>query len=298
MKIVYATDGSEGAATAGRLLAGLPLPQEAQVTVLSAVPDSGWVEIPPSGADGSLSPTLPGAADEEERAARDTAERAADWLRERGISAAVRLRRGNAARALLDQAREDGAELVVVGAHGMSALERLLIGSVSERVARHAHCSVLVARSDVLRHAILAVDGSESADHAIQAFIRLPLPAGLEVTVMTVVSPIPMLPPPTAAGLDWEAVLETTERERRAEAQRLVDTARERLKVAGRESRVEIRSGTAAEELVAAARETGADLIAVGAENRSALGRLFLGSVSGRVLSHAPCSVLVARSGE
>ena len=47
--------------------------------------------------------------------------------------------------------------------------------------------------------------------------------------------------------------------------------------------------------MIALAREIGADLIVTGAANKSALGRLFLGSVSGRLLSHAPCSVLVFR---
>jgi hypothetical protein len=48
--------------------------------------------------------------------------------------------------------------------------------------------------------------------------------------------------------------------------------------------------------VIALAREIGADLIVTGAANKSALGRLFLGSVSGRLLSHAPCSVLIART--
>jgi nucleotide-binding universal stress UspA family protein len=60
----------------------------------------------------------------------------------------------------------------------------------------------------------------------------------------------------------------------------------------------QVRQGLSAEELTAAAQEVDADLIVVGAANRSALGRLFLGSVSGRVLTHARCSVLVARSQE
>src|SRR6185503_10139139 len=40
-----------------------------------------------------------------------------------------------------------GADLVVVGSHGRSGIERALLGSVAERVVRHAHVSVLVARS-------------------------------------------------------------------------------------------------------------------------------------------------------
>jgi nucleotide-binding universal stress UspA family protein len=86
------------------------------------------------------------------------------------------------------------------------------------------------------------------------------------------------------------------EEERRALAGRILAHARERLRSAGHPATGSIRCGDAAEEIIAAAREEKADLIVVGSANRSALGRLFLGSVSARVLSHAPCSVLIARA--
>jgi nucleotide-binding universal stress UspA family protein len=77
---------------------------------------------------------------------------------------------------------------------------------------------------------------------------------------------------------------------------RIARHAQERLRAGGRAAEVAVRCGAPADELIATAKETGADLIVVGAANRSALGRLFLGSVSGRLLSHAPCSVLIART--
>ncbi len=48
--------------------------------------------------------------------------------------------------AVLDEAKKWGAHLIVVGSHGRRGLERLLLGSVSEAVAMHAHCSVDVIR--------------------------------------------------------------------------------------------------------------------------------------------------------
>ncbi len=48
---------------------------------------------------------------------------------------------------LLEVARSVGADLVVVGSHGLSGLERLLVGSTAERVVREAGCSVEVART-------------------------------------------------------------------------------------------------------------------------------------------------------
>ncbi|MBX6765035.1 MAG: universal stress protein, partial [Rubrobacteraceae bacterium] len=43
-------------------------------------------------------------------------------------------------------AEEIGADLVVVGSRGLGGLRRTLMGSVSDSVVRHAHCSVLVVR--------------------------------------------------------------------------------------------------------------------------------------------------------
>lgn len=51
------------------------------------------------------------------------------------------------AHAILELAREVGADLIIVGNHGLSGMERLLLGSTSERIVREAKCSVEVARS-------------------------------------------------------------------------------------------------------------------------------------------------------
>jgi len=53
---------------------------------------------------------------------------------------------GDAADELCELAGEVGADLIIVGSHDLTGLERLLVGSVAERVVRHAGCSVEVAR--------------------------------------------------------------------------------------------------------------------------------------------------------
>lgn len=47
---------------------------------------------------------------------------------------------------LLEVAREMGAELIIVGSHGLTGIERLVLGSTSEKIVREAHCTVEVAR--------------------------------------------------------------------------------------------------------------------------------------------------------
>jgi hypothetical protein len=58
----------------------------------------------------------------------------------------VHARIGRAVEEILLLCREVGADLVFVGSHGLTGLERMLVGSVSERVVREAHCPVMVVR--------------------------------------------------------------------------------------------------------------------------------------------------------
>ena len=54
--------------------------------------------------------------------------------------------RGDPASQIVRYARESGADLIVMGTHGRTGLERLLMGSVAEKVMREAACSVLVVK--------------------------------------------------------------------------------------------------------------------------------------------------------
>lgn len=72
--------------------------------------------------------------------------KAADQLRSAGINVTTKVMRGDAKSAILDDAESWGADLIVMGSHGRRGLERFLVGSVSEAVLRHAHCSVEIVR--------------------------------------------------------------------------------------------------------------------------------------------------------
>jgi nucleotide-binding universal stress UspA family protein len=301
MKIVYATDGSECAGRAGALLAQLPLQAGVRVTVVTAVPEANWVATLPL--EGSITgaaailPQLAELAAEAEAAAQEIAERAAATLRERGAAVDVCVSRYAPAVSILDQAEKVHADLIVLGSHGMGAVERFLLGSVSERVARYAHCSVLVARGDRLRRAIVAIDGLESSERALDALARLPLLADQELTFVHVLRPDTVSPTLEPGGsLGGGALFDEYVDQHHVTGQQVVERALARAPLADNRGATRVRCGAPAEELIAAAQEIDADLIVVGAANKSALGRLFLGSVSGRVLTHAPCSVLVART--
>src|SRR5687768_8563673 len=64
---------------------------------------------------------------------------------------------------ILDKARDSGADLVVIGARGRGRVGEFVLGSVSHRVALHAHCSTLIVkeREGPVKRVVVAVEGQE-----------------------------------------------------------------------------------------------------------------------------------------
>lgn len=134
MKILLAYDGSDGAKRALDVLLAFARPADhvTAVGVAEGIPLFGYAG------------TLPSPEQEHERD-RLLAE-AESALTANNITVSLVPRAGDPASAILDMAEKDGADLIVLGTRGLGTAERWLIGSVSDKVLHHAHCSVLVAR--------------------------------------------------------------------------------------------------------------------------------------------------------
>jgi nucleotide-binding universal stress UspA family protein len=208
--------------------------------------------------------------------------------------------------AILDEAERWGADLIFVGTHGYNALERLWLGSVSRAVASHAKCSVEIARRRKARGAggksmrvLIAVDGSEFGDAAVEEIADRPWPPGSEARVISVIR-LPFTPSPETLALpdSYYSQLERSERERAGSAvnraiARLREGAVERGALLTLTSEVVV--GHPAETIIETAEKWGADLVALGSHGYRGFKRFLLGSVSYAVASHAPCSVEVVR---
>ena len=68
----------------------------------------------------------------------------------------VHVRIGKPADELLGLARDIGADLIIVGSKGLTGVERIVLGSVSEKVVREARCTVEVARLKTYEHVELS----------------------------------------------------------------------------------------------------------------------------------------------
>jgi len=78
--------------------------------------------------------------------AQAVADRTLTKLGAAGLALESRVRRGDPSHEIVEEAKSWGADLIVVGSHGRTGMQRLLLGSVAEQVVRHAPCSVEVVR--------------------------------------------------------------------------------------------------------------------------------------------------------
>ncbi len=203
---------------------------------------------------------------------------------------------------ILDYAREQQIDLIVLGTHGLSGLDRLLLGSVAERVLHHAPCPVLTiprfapdaaSTSPVrFRHIVSAVDFSPGSIHALELAWSLAKENDAELTLVHVLE---MLSPQDAVAAAHYHVSEyVAQRKRDAcrELQALIPTdVREWCRPS---AQVEI--GAAAQTILRVADERGADLIVMGTQAHGALGTLFMGSATQTVVRRATCPVLTVRA--
>ena len=149
---------------------------------------------------------------------------------------------------------------------------------------------------------LIAYDGSESADIAIDGLRRAGLPnENVEALVVSVGEV--WLPPPDDVAEDTLPSKGLKEARQRAaqimeEAEQLAQRGTKRVQqhFSNWQVRHEVRNGSPGFELLNSARECAADLIVVGSHGHTALGRFVLGSVSQKVLTEASVAVHVGRS--
>jgi nucleotide-binding universal stress UspA family protein len=198
-------------------------------------------------------------------------------------------------REILTQADAVDADLIVIGSHGRSGFERLLIGSTTEKVLRKAHCPVMVVPrrfEDALTGAahfkriLCPVDFSRSSAAALTYAISLAQEADAELTLLNVVEiPTGMY---EAAGFDVARFQRATEV---ASAARLRELIPDPVRTFCTVDTV-VSEGRASHEILGVAAARGADLIVMGVRGRGALDLMVFGSNTHHVIQSATCPVL------
>jgi nucleotide-binding universal stress UspA family protein len=183
-------------------------------------------------------------------------------------------------------ADEVKASLIVVGNRRSSEIDRLLLGSISERVVRYASCSVLVTRRHRRSDQILAaVDQSDVAPSIVAEAARVAARRKASLTVLHCLE---------ASDADAES----SPRKRRKIDVGMADRWTGLFEREGVRGQVDIIDGEPREAIVRKAEQLDAELIVVGTRGRAGLERIMFGSVAETVARTANCPVLAVRLGD
>lgn len=291
-RILCPIDLSEFSGRALRHALALGRWYQADVTALSVRPTmlqpTPWMEYP-------MAMPLE-TSEDRERAARAVL----DFVRNAAGDTPVEVivRDGVVVREILSAATELRADLLVMGTHGLSGFERLMLGSVTEKVLRKAPCPVLTvpplaageatAPAVVFKTIVCAIDFSPESRHAFDYALSLAQEAGGRMVLVHALEWFAEEEPKTSAHFNVSEFRHTLENEARQNLAKLVpEDARTWC-----EAEPIIVHGKAYKEVlrVAAARE--ADLIVLGVRGRSARDLAFFGSTTQHVLRQATCPVL------
>lgn len=298
MKIINAVDGSSHSEFATDLLNRIPLPGSTEITLLSVLE-----ELQVAVFSRHVQEHLDEALHDQRLEESDNAiERAREKLATHFETIAVERKTGHTADVIIHEAETEHVDLILLGARGLNALERFLLGSTSEKVAKYAPCSVLLAhrpKADEQRESpeerlriLVTCDSSDASLESVKSLCRMSLAGKVEIQLLSVHT--------TVSAYRQDIIQKMSEiwQREQEEAQACLEKAAVELKAAGAED-VAITLAEADDvsaEIISVAENWNADIIMVGSTGKGQVDRFLLGSVSKRVTRHAPCSVWVSRA--
>ena len=206
-------------------------------------------------------------------------------------------------REILAQAGGWAADLLVVGTHGYSGFERLVVGSVTEKLLRLSPCPVFVVPNAVeespvpgdvrFDRLLAAVDFSESSLAALRYAVSIAEEADARLTVLNAIEVPPELQhPPTSADYNVDVVRAQAEAERlRCVSALIPEEARTYCTI-----ETAVVEGKASREILRHAEAQQIDLIVMGVQGRGPLDLMVFGSNANDVIRHASCPVLIVRA--
>ncbi|MDG2222651.1 MAG: universal stress protein [Rubripirellula sp.] len=294
MKILLATDGSSNAREAAEFLRNLQISEPFELTILSVCydPETTGPEV--------VQPWFPEWLAQQQAAYEKHHRELEALLADRCSSVSRQVREGHAARVILNEAESNQSDLIVMGAQGHSAVGRVVLGSVSDRIATHATCSVLIVHPNPDDKAntskgspalAIAYDSSPASCEATAEMTELGLSSE---TPLTLVSIAPIFDYTLGEGLTTIAV--ENEEAVYENMNRAIKEACETLRPAFPQVKGIVEKGRhIGDTLVATAEREQCDLLVIGDAEHSLLHDWILGSTTKFVLRHTSCSIWISR---
>ena len=220
---------------------------------------------------------------------------------------------GNVAASITKAAVDFNCDLILMGTQGREGFERLLVGSVAERVVRTANQPVMLLRgtaepmnanpvqANPIATMLASIDDSLESQTALKTAGELAAQLGTRLHVVYV---LPDIPAPMGDGMGFgtliyqpEPLLEALNNHGRA----IIDQAKAMLQPILKPDRLEVSmvqqgGQRIAQVILKFAQEHSSSLIVLGTHGRSGMDRLLLGSVAEGVMHHADVPVLLVRS--
>ncbi len=215
-----------------------------------------------------------------------------------GRAIATRIDVGIPSQCVQAVAEEIGADLLVVGTHGRTGLDHVLVGSTAERVVRIAPCPVLAVKADkgaapasqnpTIKRIVVPIDLSTCSLDALEYAVQFAKPLGASVTILHAMEPV-------AYGLDFSFSHAKEWKEQRAYLEKRLTVLTACLTAHGLQADYALKPGLPADSITSYVTAQGYDLMIMGTHGRRGLSHVLLGSIAGAMLRHAPCPVLTVR---
>jgi nucleotide-binding universal stress UspA family protein len=284
LNILMADDSSEHAQSAVELIRDLSLPPKTHVMVLRVFTPGQISAIP-----------------EFEKSLEKTRQH----FMYAGIKAETDLVLGSPAEKIIEVAKNNRTNLIVLGAKGLRATLGILLGGVAQQVVEYAHTPVLIVRAPYLglRRILLVTDGSATSQYAARYLGRFPLPKKVDIRVMHVMPPL--LPPLTMEPYmgSWQTIYvplpikddPVIQKKQEHKGHALLKRTCDLLQRHGITSTPILSRGDAATEIIEYVNSNEIDLIVAGSRGLSQFQGWWMGSVSRKLVHYSNCSVLIVK---
>lgn len=305
MKILLATDGSPCAHAAVEFMEHFPFPRDGKASVLTVINRDDF--------KGKEEKQL---SKEQRKVLRKTREMVrkesdkllavkADRLKEAGWAVTTEVRDGHPAEEIVNAAQELDVDLIVMGCHGLSAIGRLFLGSISDAVLQRAHCSVLIVKmmetqtqagtdagggSEHPLHVLLSHDGSDAATKAVSFCASLPFDKADQVMVLRVLPLIGLYHQDIRQRLS--GIWQQKKKNAKKELKRVTSEPNWTTPLVSTKVR---ESSEVSQAILNAISELDADLLVLGYKGKGEIKKFLVGSITAGIVHHAPCSILAVR---
>jgi len=229
--------------------------------------------------------------------ATKTLEEIASKLQQAGATTTIDVKQGAAAAVIEDIAAEELFDCIAIGAHHVDSNDRVPLGSTASHVVKHGSGTILLLRpekkKDEFKRVLVALDGSDQSLLALRNFVEQFKAADrkVEIYLVNVVSIV---------GL-WKFVspvefIASVEDNLNMAGETILADGEKELKECGMMPKeMFIRTGDIATEIMKAAEQLSVDAIVIGAQGRSAVEHLFLGSVSHKLSQNASSPLVIVK---